>query len=234
MRRLNLGFMLVMASILTVGAARGAMSCMPPSMEALLASYAKQHLEEDYYPAATSSGPVMAEADGKTVQWYGIQWESPPGGLLYVLSCDGKVLALKRIGAVLSINAGPRLPGVGDTVVVDYIEGSGTGAQIQSSSVLSLQGTHLRELWTHDLNSYQFMLPGEHWKTNYTIGFSNKGRLVEAIGIKEIYHPDTAYDAKPDDVKHVRDIACWNAKQSRYLGCTISEHELKSLRWNPP
>lgn len=237
MKRVILKCWFAMFFILITGVAYGARPCVVPSMRELLSVYAKQNSGEDFYPDATSAGPVITQIDNKTVQWYGIQWESPPNGLLFVLSCEGKVLIRKTLGAVDSIEPGPRLPGAGNTIIV-YLHASGTGEQNQWISVLSLSRMHLRELWTHDIHSYQFVLgipELEHWKTAYTLGFSDKGLGVEAVGIKTIYHPDREFDAKPDEIKHIRDIACWNTKQLKYLECGAQQaRKLRSSWWYSP
>ncbi len=86
-------------------------------------------------------------------RWVFISWGAPPGGMVFVLACDGRVIAERYLGHLEKFDEGPTVNGK-ETVEVRYISATGTGTFDRSVSLLRFDGKFIVDLWDHDANDF--------------------------------------------------------------------------------
>lgn len=82
------------------------------------------------------------------IRWLFISFGGPPDGEVFVLSCNGHVLAKRELGFVERYGWGPELPSL-NTAEVWFIPNSGTGINDHSVALLVFDGKSIRILWDH-------------------------------------------------------------------------------------
>lgn len=147
--------------VLVVSSELVAADCKQPELESFLEdSRTVIKFTGPYFPS-----PAPHELEFKVGtqphQWFGIGWEAPPDGALFVLDCAGNRLATTRLGRVLNLRHGPRLPRIGSTVEVTYIAQTGTGYERKSADIFEFLNNTLKSLWTHTLYERVSILPLE-------------------------------------------------------------------------
>jgi hypothetical protein len=91
------------------------------------------------------------EAKDGEARWIFISWDGPPDGVVYVLSCNGHVLAERRLGYLERLEFGPYVLNRA-TIEAWYIPGSGTGINDHSIAILMFDGKSIRILWDHPVD----------------------------------------------------------------------------------
>ncbi len=113
--------------------------CTNPSARFLLGQDIAGLRDIQYLPLQHKIGPL---------RWAFLSWEGPPDGMVFVLSCDGQILAKRGLGFIDKLKAGPAVEGQ-STVEARYVSGSGTDMDEHAVSLLAFDGKSIRVLWDH-------------------------------------------------------------------------------------
>lgn len=201
--------------------------CELPELEPFLeASRAVLKFTGPYFPSPVPHD-LQFKVGTHALQWFGVGWEAPPDGALFVLDCAGNRLAATRLGQVLALRHGPVLPSIGSTVEVSYVAQTGTGYKRESAAIFAFVDNTLRSLWTHTLREYVAVLPLEEQTfEEYQWTLRREGQQIRVDGSRTVYPkrerlddpsgPPTAYKVSPETF-------CWDAGRIAYVLCSGSQ-----------
>jgi hypothetical protein len=216
--------------------AQGNTTCTKLDSAALINQYAKQHPSASWDPGFVVENLnietiINFTKSGSAIRWLSIGWEGPIDGILFAANCDGNAIDAKEIGSVEKISAGPTISGLGETVLVNYTDGTGTGAIHKSYSLYMLDGSKLTQLWTHSSfeGDYAVGLQGDDGEeTTFHIDKIN-AETIELSGLRKIsitpkgLEPYPERDGDKTHIDRIKETYCWNQAKKTYLTCPESK-----------
>lgn len=146
--------LMLLLSVWFSTAVRAAELCHTPTPQTLInwyhATYPHPRLRYDpdnsaiYHPVATfqTASPQLT--------WIGLAWLSPVWGALFAVNCDGQPLAAVSNGAIGKLTAGPDLPGLGQTVLAEYVDHETADCVHDSIEIAAFSHGKLVSLWKHE------------------------------------------------------------------------------------
>jgi len=168
---------------------------------------------------------MMLKTTQPSIRWIGLEWGGPISGLLMAVDCQGHVMG-GAIGGIEKIEKGPSIPALGESVLVSYIDGTGTGYLHKSYSLYAIKGNKLIELWTHELEASDFEMPSESGRdAKYLPTFGKGYDKFNVEGTIENYVPVKQTDGSMDledkasKVEHQKETYCWDEKKEKYSLC---------------
>jgi hypothetical protein len=159
-----------------------------------------------------------AEIDGTRIQWMGTGWVGPRSGALFVLNCEGHPLAVLNLGQVLHANYGPKLPGIGPTLVVIYIYASGMGQNGTWAQLVTFQNGSIIPLWDHEVET-DVDAPGlDEYHDLYTWKFSDSGEEIRVRGTRRVGDTPNRKHGWKRHTTHAfpNETWVWNPEAKRY------------------
>jgi len=137
---IGFAFAMVVASGAAAQPATGNPRCVYPDPYVLLGRDFAGLEKVDYRFIDTKAGQL---------RWVFLSWAGPKGGTVFVLSCDGHVVAEHGLGYAEELEFGP-LPDPW-TIDVKYTDATGTGLLERSESFLQFDGKTIAVLWDHKI-----------------------------------------------------------------------------------
>jgi hypothetical protein len=206
--------------------ARADVACTKPNTAALINEYSKQHPSHSW-----DSEMVVENLDIETVknfdtskpaiQWAGIGWDAPPGGLLFAIACEGTVIDATPVGSVEEIKPGPSLPGIGDTVLVSATDGTGTGGVHKMISLFTIKDGHLINLWHHTLYESDYHQEGVDGEETDFLVTLLKNSSIDVFGIDRFFRSEgEEWSETPYKTVNTDEIYCWNSAHFAYADCS--------------
>lgn len=114
-------------------------SCVTPDFLRLVGHDTAGAAPVRFFPVADTYG---------TLRWAFVSWYAPPGGIAFVIGCDGKPVASTGTGSVEQVRSGP-VVNRGATVELIVVPGAGTGISERSVELLQYRDSRIVRLWTH-------------------------------------------------------------------------------------
>ena len=199
----------------------------------MINQYAKQHPSTSWDPEFVVENlnietVIKFTSSDSAIHWLSIGWEGPIDGLLFAVNCDGNAIDAKEIGSVEKISAGPTVPDLGETVLVNYTDGTGTGAIHKSYSLYALGASKLVQLWTHTSfeGDYEVGLQDDDGEeTTFYIDKIN-AETIELSGVRKInitpkgLKPDAGRNGDKTHIDRIKETYCWNQVKKVYLTCS--------------
>ena len=219
-------YVISLAWVMIVSSEPAAADCKQPKLESFLEdSRAVLKFTGPYYPSPVPYD-LGFKVGAQAFQWFGVAWEAPKDGALFVLDCAGNRLAATRLGHVLALRHGPVLPRIGSTVEVSYIAQTGTGYERQSADIFAFLNNSLKSLWTHTLYERVSILPlEEQTLEDYQWTLSGDGRQIRVGGYRTVYPKTERLDdpgGPPTKHKISPETFCWDVTHIRYVLCSGS------------
>ena len=166
---------------------------------------------------------VLYKSPYPHIQWVGLYWEGPIAGALLIYDCSGKLLSIKKMGGVKSIQFFNAPPEAGPAVVVESIL-TGTGCYEVDFSIFSLSKGKMNQLFQHTKEKMHFEKP---WKGGgrdiFEIEPSNPMdkdcERLSVEGIRKIYPPESNDQTDFQVEKLQTEFYCWNDEKHIYSRC---------------
>src|SRR5215469_6411626 len=95
-----------------------ATSCVYPDPQKLLGPQIVTSYEKADY--------LFFNSPNGLIRWLFVSFEAPKDGVLFILSCDGRVISIRELGWVDRLEIGPSINGQATAEVV-YVTATGTG-----------------------------------------------------------------------------------------------------------
>lgn len=176
--------------------AHAAELCHTPTPQTLISWYNTTYPDKPLHYDSRSSAIYHPIATLRTASprltWIGLAWLAPVSGALFVSDCDGKPQSAVPLGAVGKLTAGPVLPILGQTVMVEYVDHETSDCVHDSIGILALQDGKIVSLWDHE--SKQGMnIAAEHTTShgfvsrNYTVTFTGDVPTLQVTGQLSAY-----------------------------------------------
>ena len=209
--------------------ARAAEWCHTATPQTLIAWYRQTHAHQPlrydpensaiYHPIATL---VTASPH---VNWIGLAWLAPVWGAVFATGCDGKPLDVVSNGAVGKLSAGPELPGLGQTVMAEYVDRETADCVHDSVSILGFKHGRIVSVWTHESKQGMNLAgkrPAFHGfvARNYAVQFADHGQSISISGTLDAYPylKDGTQSAQASATKALAaEFYYWDAKALRFL-----------------
>ncbi|MGH8401233.1 MAG: hypothetical protein ACRESU_09040, partial [Gammaproteobacteria bacterium] len=149
----------------------------------------------------------------------------PVSGALFATDCTGKPLSAVSEGAIGKLSAGPTLPGLGQTVLVEYVDRETNDCVHDSISIVALQNGKLITLWKHDdkqgMNSTGSSKAFHGFVSrNYTVRVADDGRTIQITGVLSAYPylKDGSQSTMPTASETLpAESYRWDAKKIRFM-----------------
>lgn len=209
--------------------AQAAELCHRPTPEALIAWYNKTHAREPLNYNAKGSAiyhPIsILRTENPVTYWIGLAWLFPQSGALFAVNCKGTILDGIPTGAIGHLIPGPKLPEVGQSVMIVYVEKE-TGSCVHDAvKIMALKNDKMIPLWTHGYNLGINLpaadgKPRRFTKETYKLELSDDQRTLSIGGLRATYpylksgnqaKIPSASETLPAETYH------WDAKALRYL-----------------
>jgi hypothetical protein len=201
---------------------RAEAGCRQPDLDSFLEdSRFELRIDGAYFPAAVAHLLPFQVGD-RTLQWFGVGWEGPKGGALFVLDCSGRRVAMTPLGYILHLSKGPVLAQVGPTVQVLYITGVATSYQIERVAIVAFQNNALKSFWSHTAREGIFAPMEDGTETEYQWRLSEDGQRIWVEGSRQVYPKSKRSDqgwGAPTSHKLPPEIFCWNRQGIVYIAC---------------
>jgi hypothetical protein len=175
-------------------------------------------------PYASPETALYIYSNNPQVRWLFISWGAPPGGELFVLACNGHILAKRNFYKVERLDFGPNILNR-TSIETWYIPASGTGINNHSVAILLFDGNSIRIVWDHDLNDvssapadlFTGEPQGKGMRTDeqtFQWQFASDERVIEVTG-----HETRATESRT--IRHVLppEKYCFSASILRYVRC---------------
>lgn len=216
-------------SIAGNNAAHAAELCHTATPQTLIAWYNATHphqsLRYDPHNSAIYHPIATLRTHSPAVTWIGLAWLSPVWGALFATDCDGKPLAAISEGAIGKLIAGPTLPGLGETVMVEYVDHETADCVHDSIGIMAFQNGKLVSLWRHE-DKQGMNVAGSNTafhgfvSRNYSVEFDADDQTLHVIG-KYIAYPylkNGSQSATPAASKTLpAETYRWNAGKLRFM-----------------
>jgi len=99
------------------------------------------------------------ESTSRSLFIIGISWEGPSDGCLIIMDKDGNIIDKKDLGYIKQLSLIQLMKAdVNDFLLVDSIQGTGTGMELDQYTVLSITNKGFLKLWNG--TSYEKSVPG--------------------------------------------------------------------------
>lgn len=209
--------------------AQAAELCHRPTPEALIAWYNKTHAKTPLNYNAKGSAiyhPIsILHTEDPVTYWIGLAWLFPQSGALFAVNCQGTILDGIPTGAIGHLILGPKLPEVGQSVMIVYVEKETSSCVHDAVKIMALKDKHMIPLWTHGYNLGINLpeadgKPRRFTKETYKLELSDDQRTLSISGLRATYPYlksgnqatiPSASETLPAETYH------WNAKTLRYL-----------------
>lgn len=216
-------FLVLIASLVAPGISPA--DCVLPDIEPFL----EKKFHGSHFPALSALRIVTTDDRGRTVQWRGVKWYGPTDGALFVLDCEGKTLAIARLGGVDEMRQGPILPCVGTTVEVRYQPLIATGYRLQLVELVAFHDNDILRLWRHISEEDVFVLWGDDGtEDRYSWTFSQDGRRIQVRGRRSVYPkpPPGEYEwGTPTTHDLPLKTYCWVQSKATYQRCSARKRK---------
>ena len=210
---------------------RAVADCKQPELTSFLENSRgalKFPVSEQPYFRSPVAHKLEFKIGARTFQWFGVGWEAPPDGALFVLDCAGQRFVGARLGQVRTLHKGPVLSPVGQTVEVQYVAQTGSGYKRESVDIFAFQNNTLKSLWTHTVREHSFPLPLEEGTIEeYQWMVSADGQRIRVNGSRTVYPPKSERldeASKPPTTHKVSPgTFCWDRIRIAYIACSLSQ-----------
>jgi hypothetical protein len=220
--------------------------CHAPTPKTLINWYRSTHPHQPlhydpknsaiYHPVATlrTTSPQLT--------WIGLAWLSPVSGALFAADCDGKPLAAISEGAIGKLIAGPTLPGLGETVMVEYVDHETADCVHDSIGIMALHDGKIISLWKHDdKQGMNVVGSGKALhgfvSRNYAVNFDSAGQMIRVTGklVAYLFLKDGSQSATPSATQILpAESYRWDAKKLRFMPEGKYRHFTACLRSDWP
>lgn len=208
--------------------------CAVPDLDTLVHNYEKVAVGDAKYfgnpdQIIKKSTPLVEQTSAPSIVWIGTKFESDstPIGLLFAVTCDGKILDTVSIGSVRELSRGPTLPKFGDTVLTNSVSSGGTESLSRSFAIFAIHDGKIIMVWHHLSFDGQYAWmnqPDDGEETTYRISKIDS-KSIELTATQLTYL--TPKGKKPsrnhsgDETKTETAIFtyCWNDSSSTYVKC---------------
>jgi hypothetical protein len=201
--------------------------CTIPARTTFLAEASQRpELQDLPFDFPSHMHALMFRNRGITTQWISLQWDGPPTGALVLLDCAGHILDALDAGAVETLEEGPTLSAVGQTVVTTAITNTGTGYKLERVDLFGSVRGKIHPLWDHIKHESAFVFANENGEDDvYTWRFEQGGTVIRVSGRRSTFPPSMKHDgnAPPPSLTNLpAEWYCWSvAPQARYTACNI-------------
>lgn len=187
---------LLLACLLLGTHARAAEPCHRPQPHTLISWYNKTHPHKPLHYDPKNSAiyhPVsMLRTRTPSLYWIGLAWLAPESGALFALQCDGTPVDGIPTGAIGKLSAGPKLPRLGQTVMLVYVGRETHECVHDDIRIVALKDNKIISLWTHGYNqginvAASGSKPRQFISENYTVKFENQGQTIRISGVRAAY-----------------------------------------------
>jgi hypothetical protein len=211
--------------------------CAAPDLDTLVHHYEKVAVGDARYfgnpdEIIKKSIPLVEQTGAPSIVWIGTKFESDstPVGLLFAVTCDGKIIDTASIGSVRELSRGPTLPKLGDTILTDSVSSAGSDMLNRSFAIFAVRDGKIVMVWSHISFSgiYAWMdQPDDGEETTFNITKIDRNS-IELSATKVIF---VTPEGKKPSRNHVSDKTrtlsgtfkyCWNDAQSTYIACDRS------------
>ena len=164
------------------------------------------------YPELKAQTLVQGQGAAR-VQWVAASWFGPMNGRLTALDCKGTAMGSVESGYLRSMKAGPAVPGVGATVVVEATTGTGTGYRQDMVRLVALVDGAAKVLWEQVSLTKDSAQRGYGSEEKFSWRFASDGARIEVTGTRQ-------QDGKPGRAALPPARFCWKAGEKAFGGCS--------------
>lgn len=209
--------------------AQAAESCHRPPPETLIAWYNKTHakapLNYNMRGSAIYHPISILRTENPVTYWIGLAWLFPQSGALFAVNCAGTILDGISTGAIGHLVLGPKLPEVGQSVMIVYVDKETSSCVHDAVKITALKNNRIISLWTHGYNQGINVAatdgkPRQFVRETYDLKLSDDQQTLSISGLRASYsflkdgnqapNPSAA-ETLPVETYH------WNAKTLSYL-----------------
>lgn len=188
-------------------------------------TYPRRPLRYDPQNSAIYHPIALFHTTSPQLTWIGLAWLSPVSGALFATDCAGKPLSAVSEGAIGKLSAGPVLPELGQTVMVEYVDHETDACVHDSIAILALLNGKLIRLWKHDDKQGMNVAGSEQvfhgfLSRNYSMDFDADGRIIRVTGQLTAYPylKDGSQSATPAASETLpAERYRWDAKKLRFM-----------------
>lgn len=223
-----LGLGLLLCAYLVIGTrARAAETCNRPAPKTLIDWYNKAHAQAPLDYNARGSAiyhPIsILRTEKPVVYWIGLAWLFPQSGALFAVNCAGTILDGMPTGAIGHLDLGPRLPQVGQSVTIVYVNKE-TGRCVHDGiRILALKANKIVTLWDHGYNQ-GINVAASHAQArqfiaeNYNVDVTDHGLRLEISGVRKTFPFENGRQSSVASSTETIAIETyqWDAKALRY------------------
>ena len=192
---IGLGAMLLLLCLCANMPAHAAEICHRPEPHTLIAWYNRTHprapLHYDPRNSAIYHPISILRTEQPAAYWIGLAWLAPESGALFAVKCDGSVMHASAVGAIGKLSAGPRLPELGQTVVLVYLGKETRECVHDDVQIVGLQHNKIASVWQHGYNQGLNITikgkPRRFVSENYTLDFAEHGLTLQLSGVRASY-----------------------------------------------
>lgn len=169
--------------------------CHRPSPQTLINWYDSSHPQNPLHYDPKNSAiyhPIsILRTDQPSAYWIGIAWLTPVSGAVFAIKCDGSVMDASPVGAIGNLSAGPKLPELGQTVMLVYVSKETRECVHDTVEIAALKDNKIISLWQHGYN--QGLNKTAKGKSrsfiaeNYTLDFADHGLTLHLNGARANY-----------------------------------------------
>jgi hypothetical protein len=163
------------------------------------------------YPELKAQTLVQGQGAAR-VQWVAASWFGPMNGRLTALDCKGTTMGSVESGYLRAMKAGPAVPGVGATVVVEATTGTGTGYRQDMVRLVALVDGAAKVLWEQVSLTKDSAQRGHGSEEKFSWRFAPDGARIEVTGTRQ-------QDGKPGRAALPPARFCWKAGEKAFGGC---------------
>ena len=163
------------------------------------------------YPELKAQTLVQGQGTAR-VQWLAASWLGPMNGRLVALDCRGAALGAVESGYLRTMRAGPTVPGVGATVLLEATTGTGTGFREDMVRLVALVEGAPKLLWEHVSLKRDSAQRGLGWEEKHGWRFAADGARIEVTGTRR-------QDGTPGRTALPPASFCWKPGEKAFGGC---------------
>lgn len=219
---------LVFCACCSVGA-RAAEICHTPEPQTLIAWFQSAYPRTDLHYSPKNSliyHPIeVFQTERPRLNWIGLAWLSPEAGALFAARCDGRPIAGRATGAIGKLAAGPVLPGLGQTVMLQYVGRETDNCVHDAVEIAALHNGEIISLWRHGFNQ-GLNVPGSGKAPKmfvseiYAVSYSGHGLTVRISGTRAVYPylKNGSQSPRPSTARTLNtETYHWDPKTLRFL-----------------
>ena len=194
-KSISLGAVLLLLCLYLNVPAHAAEICHRPAPHTLITWFNRTHPQAPLHYDPRNSAiyhPIsILRTDQPPAYWIGLAWLAPESGALFAIKCDGSVMDASAVGAIGKLSAGPRLPQLGQTVVLVYLGKETRECVHDEVQIVGLRNNKIISLWQHGyrqgLNVTVNGRPRSFLSENYTLDFAEHGLTLRLRGVRASY-----------------------------------------------